>query len=100
MDWDKLKQFYYVARAGNFTRAGEKLHISQSALSRSVRNLEDYLKTKLFQRNTRGVILTKQGEILLEQVSHMINSIQKAETIIREEDSEPQGNLKIAATSG
>jgi DNA-binding transcriptional LysR family regulator len=100
MDWDKLKQFYYVAKAGNFTRAGEKLHVSQSALSRSVRNLEDYLKTKLFQRNTRGVILTKQGEILLDQVSQMMSSIQKAETIIREEETEPQGNLKIAATSG
>ncbi|WP_085783966.1 LysR family transcriptional regulator [Candidatus Nucleicultrix amoebiphila] len=100
MDWDKLKQFYYVAKAANFTRAGERLNISQSALSRSVRHLEEHLGTKLFQRNTRGVVLTKQGEILFEQVSHMMTAIQKAQTTIREEESEPSGSLKVASTYG
>ncbi|MGN6670742.1 MAG: LysR family transcriptional regulator [Candidatus Nucleicultricaceae bacterium] len=100
MDWDKLKQFYYVAKVGNFTRAGERLNISQSALSRSVRSLEDALHAKLFQRNARGVILTQQGEILFDHVSMMMDSVHRAQNTIREEGSEPQGSLKIAATYG
>lgn len=100
MDWDKLKQFYYVAKVGNFTRAGERLNISQSALSRSVRSLEDALHAKLFQRNTRGVILTKQGEILFDHVNQMMESVHKAQNSIREEGDEALGVLKIAATYG
>jgi len=100
MDWDKLKQFYYVAKVGNFTRAGERLNISQSALSRSVRSLEDALHAKLFQRNARGVILTQQGEVLFDHVSMMMDSVHKAQNTIREDGSEPQGTLKIAATYG
>lgn len=100
MDWDKLKQFYFVAKAANFTRAGERLNISQSALSRSVRSLEDALHSKLFQRNTRGVILTKQGEILFDHVSQMMDAVQHAQNSIREEGDEPQGLLKVSATYG
>jgi DNA-binding transcriptional LysR family regulator len=100
MDWNKLRVFYQVARSGSVTLAAEKLNVSQPALSRSIIALEDRLKTKLFQRYARGLILTKQGEILFKHVKKMFEEAEKARTEIQEEETEPQGNLKIIATGG
>ena len=58
MDWDKLRIFHTVADAGSFTHAGEVLNLSQSAVSRQVSALEESLKTTLFRRHARGLILT------------------------------------------
>ena len=66
MDWDKLRVFHAVAEAGSLTRAGEILHLSQSAVSRQIRALEDSLATVLFHRHARGLILTESGELLFE----------------------------------
>ena len=56
MDWDKLRIFHAVADAGSLTHAGEALRLSQSAVSRQVRSLEESLKTTLFHRHARGLI--------------------------------------------
>ncbi|HRV33529.1 MAG TPA: LysR family transcriptional regulator [Anaerovoracaceae bacterium] len=64
MDWDKLRVFHAVAEAGSFTHAGERLNLSQSAVSRQISALEDSLGTPLFHRHARGLILTEQGELL------------------------------------
>ena len=61
MDWDKLRVFHVVAESGSFTRAGETLNLSQSAVSRQIRSLEDSLRLPLFHRHARGLILTEQG---------------------------------------
>ena len=50
MDWDKIKLFYEVAEAGSFTRAGEKLDLNQSSLSRSIGALDRDLNVPLFHR--------------------------------------------------
>ena len=65
LDWDKLRIFHVVSIAGSFTQAGEILGLSQSAVSRQIRSLEESLSSSLFQRHPRGLILTEQGEILL-----------------------------------
>jgi len=57
MDWDKLKIFYAVAEAGNFTKATYILNLSQSAISRQIQSLEQELKTQLFERHARGLSL-------------------------------------------
>jgi len=62
VDWDKLRIFHAVADAGSLTHAGETLHLSQSAVSRQVRALEDSLDATLFHRHARGLILTEQGD--------------------------------------
>ena len=49
MDWDKLKIFHAVAEAGSFTSATVNLNLSQSAISRQIKSLEQELKTKLFE---------------------------------------------------
>ena len=66
MDWDKLRIFHAVADAGSLTHAGDALHLSQSAVSRQIRALEESLNTTLFHRHARGLILTEQGELLFE----------------------------------
>ncbi len=66
MDWNKLRVFHAVA--GSVTRAGEILHLSQSAVSRQIRALEDSLAAVLFHRHARGLILTASRELLFERV--------------------------------
>jgi molybdenum-dependent DNA-binding transcriptional regulator ModE len=53
--------FHAVADAGSLTHAGDTLHLSQSAVSRQIRALEENLNTTLFHRHARGLILTEQG---------------------------------------
>ena len=64
MDWDKLRVFHAVAEAGSLTHAGEALHLSQSAVSRQIRGLEQSIGAPLFHRHPRGLILTGEGEHL------------------------------------
>lgn len=98
IDWDKLRVFYFVAKAKSFNRAASDLNISQSALSRSVQLLEHLIGVQLFIRVPKGVILTKQGEILFEKVQEMQMAFEDAKSAIEDESSEPQGLLKIATT--
>ncbi|AIL13146.1 hypothetical protein IM40_05905 [Candidatus Paracaedimonas acanthamoebae] len=63
-DWDKAKDFYYVAKLGSFSEAGKFLNISQSSLSRKIRILEEHLNFKVFTRLPHGLELTRKGEEL------------------------------------
>ena len=71
MDWDKLRIFHAAADAGSFTRAGDALNLSQSAVSRQVLALENSLRTPLFHRHARGLLLTEQGELLYGTVHEL-----------------------------
>lgn len=71
MDWDKLRIFHMVAKAGSFTHAGETLNLSQSAVSRHISSFEEDLGITLFHRHARGLILTEQGEILFNTTSEI-----------------------------
>lgn len=99
MDWDKLRIFHTVATAGSFTHAGETLGLSQSAVSRQIRTLEDSLQTPLFNRHARGLILTDEGETLYETTKDVYSKIHVAEQKIIEGTQIPRGNLKITTTS-
>ncbi|GAA4225021.1 LysR family transcriptional regulator [Sagittula sp. NFXS13] len=100
MDWDKLRIFHAVADAGSLTHAGDALHLSQSAVSRQVRALEEALNTTLFHRHARGLILTEQGELLFEATSSMIKRIDSATARIRDSEEEVFGQLKVTTTHG
>jgi len=98
MDWDKLRIFHAVADAGSLTHAGESLHLSQSAVSRQIRALEESLNTTLFHRHARGLILTEQGELLFDATSAMQRGLETAAARIRDADEEVFGELRVTTT--
>ncbi|MGP6085569.1 LysR family transcriptional regulator [Antarctobacter jejuensis] len=100
MDWDKLRIFHAVADAGSLTHAGDALHLSQSAVSRQIRALEESLNTTLFHRHARGLILTEQGELLFDATSSMIKRIDAATARIRDSEEEVFGELRVTTTNG
>lgn len=100
MDWDKLRIFHAVADAGSLTHAGESLQLSQSAVSRQIRALEDSLHTTLFHRHARGLILTQQGELLFEATTAMAKRLDTAAARIRDAEEEVFGELKVTTTTG
>ena len=99
MDWDKLRIFHAVADAGSLTHAGETLHLSQSAVSRQIRALEESLNTTLFHRHARGLILTEQGELLFDATSAMSRRLDTAEARIRDSEEEVFGELRVTTTT-
>jgi len=100
MDWDKLRIFHAVADAGSLTHAGDTLHLSQSAVSRQIRALEESLNTTLFHRHARGLILTEQGELLFDATRSMNKRLEAAAARIRDSEEEVFGELKITTTTG
>ncbi|MEK6205383.1 MAG: LysR family transcriptional regulator, partial [Amylibacter sp.] len=100
MDWDKLRIFHAVAEAGSLTHAGEVLHLSQSAVSRQVSALEENLNVMLFHRHARGLILTEQGELLLDATRSMSHRLETATARIRDSKDEVFGNLRVTTTTG
>jgi len=100
MDWDKLRIFHAVADAGSLTHAGEVLHLSQSAVSRQIRALEESLNTTLFHRHARGLILTEQGELLFDATSAMVKRLDAAAARIRDSEEEVFGELRVTTTTG
>ncbi|MEL7345482.1 MAG: LysR family transcriptional regulator [Pseudomonadota bacterium] len=100
MDWDKLRIFHAVADAGSLTHAGDTLHLSQSAVSRQIRALEESLNTTLFHRHARGLILTEQGELLFDAATAMSRRLDTAEARIRDSEEEVFGELRVTTTIG
>ncbi|QFT63814.1 DNA-binding transcriptional regulator, LysR family [Roseivivax halotolerans] len=100
MDWDKLRIFHAVADAGSLTHAGDALHLSQSAVSRQIRGLEEALDTTLFHRHARGLILTEQGELLFDATVAMVKRIDAATARIRDSEEEVFGELRVTTTTG
>ncbi len=100
MDWDKLRIFHAVADAGSLTHAGDSLHLSQSAVSRQIRSLEESLNTTLFHRHARGLILTEQGELLFDATRSMNRRLEAAAARIRDSEEEVFGELRVTTSTG
>jgi DNA-binding transcriptional LysR family regulator len=100
MDWDKLRIFHAVADAGSLTHAGDTLHLSQSAVSRQIRALEESLNTTLFRRHARGLLLTEQGEMLFEATRSMTKRLEATAARIRDSEEEVFGELRVTTTTG
>ena len=98
MDWDKLRIFHAVTEAGSFTHAGERLNLSQSAVSRQISTLEASLKVSLFHRHARGLKPTEQGELLYRTAHDVFAKLAMAEAKITDSKERPTGPLKITST--
>lgn len=99
-DWDRIRVFHGVAEAGSFTRASESLNLSQSAISRQIGALEEDVGTPLFHRHARGLVLTEQGELLLESAKAIASRIATTSSLLSESKEEPSGHLRVTANQG
>jgi DNA-binding transcriptional LysR family regulator len=79
IDFELYRIFYVVAKNGNITKAADELNISQPAISKSIRNLEEQLGGQLFVRTKRGVVLTEEGKEFYKYISKAIEYISSAE---------------------
>lgn len=98
IDLDNLRIFYEVAKAGSFTAAGRVLNISQSALSRTILNLEARLGYPLFIRHSKGLSLTLKGERLYSFACKVVTDAAHIFQLLNDEGDEPHGELKIVTT--
>jgi DNA-binding transcriptional LysR family regulator len=100
MDWDKLRIFHAAAQAGSFTRAGDSLHMSQSAVSRQISALEAELGTPLFHRHARGLILTEEGELLMRTARDIALKLENVRGQLVDSRGEATGTLRVTTTIG
>ena len=92
------KVFYYVAKSGSLTAAAEELAISQPAVSQSVRQLEAALGTKLFVRASRGIRLTKEGELLYHYAARGCEQFALGEKKLKQMLNLELGEIHIGAS--
>ena len=90
--------FHEVARMGNISAAAQNLFISQSAVSQSIKQLEEQLQVRLFSRSTKGVYLTSEGKLLQEYISHALGLIQSGEEKLAQSRQLLTGELIIGAS--
>ncbi len=98
MNWERLKVFHQVARAGSFTNAAFQMNISQSSLSRTIMQLEHELKTRLFHRLPHGLEPTPQGKNLYTVTTRMFHEAEAVENLFTQEKNAPAGLLRIITT--
>ncbi len=97
MDFDQLTTFLEVAKQGNFSRAGEKVFRSQSAVSAQIRQLEQDYGTKLLDRSGKRVALTPAGEVLFEYATRLLALRGESLRAVADQDLVPRGVLAIGA---
>ena len=89
-----------MAEELHFARAAEKLHIDQSPLSRTIRELEDEFGTRLFTRTTRSTRLTHAGKVFLERVPRIFAALEQARDGVKSAANGFHGQLRIALSDG
>lgn len=95
---DLYKIFYYVAKNENITRAANELSISQPAISRSIKTLEDQLGMPLFIRKRDGVLLSEAGQLIYEKIKNSMELIESAENDLISLSNLDKGIINIGAS--
>ncbi len=99
MEFNRLRSFAAVAEAGHLTRAAEKLHISQPALSAQIKALEDELDLPLFERTPVGMALTPAGRRLLAHAEKVLSAAQVLQAEARALKGEVAGKATVGSLS-
>lgn len=100
MDTRALRYFQAVAECGSYSRGSELLRISQPAISRAIRKLEEDLGGPLFRRHGHGVTLTDAGRVLLERSQSILRQLEQARAEVRSSEVGPAGHISFAVPSG
>ena len=95
MNLRQLEMFQAIVEAGSFTKAGEKLYVSQSAISRQIGLLEEELGDRLFMRVSKRVTLTPAGEILIKYSNKLFRDLKDTVLEIAETNELTRGYLRI-----
>jgi DNA-binding transcriptional LysR family regulator len=100
MDFDQLTTFLEVAKLGSFSRAGQKVFRSQSAVSTQVRQLEQTCGARLLDRSGKDVTLTPAGRVLFTYAERMLRLRDEALLAVADDGKTPRGSLSIGANEG
>lgn len=92
-----LKAFLTLVEQKNFTRAAERCHVSQSTLSGMIQRLEEDVGTRLFDRDTRNVVLTPEGGLFAEAARHLVDEIERTFSNLDDLVAKKKGRVGIAA---
>ena len=92
------KTFYYVAKNGSISRAANELLISQPAISKSIKTLEEQLSIQLFIRKKDGVTLTEAGSALYKKIHDAMSLIWSAENDLEILTNQESGTINIGAS--
>ena len=95
MDINQLNCFISVAQTLNFSEAARRNYVSQSTVSRYVRELEKEFEVQLFTRSHRDVIITNEGKTLLPYAIEIVDTLKKAKTVIKQMHDGGQGKITI-----
>ena len=95
MTLTELRYVVAVAETRHFGRAAERCHVSQPSLSASVKNLEEELGVKLFERGKRGVLVTEPGEQILAQARRALEEAERVKTVARQGRDPLKGVLRL-----
>jgi LysR family transcriptional regulator, transcription activator of glutamate synthase operon len=98
MELRQLVYFDAVVRYGGFSRAAERLHVAQPAVSAQIRRLETELGTTLLQRTTRRVALTHAGELFLVRARRVLDQLDRARADLDELSTVRRGQVRVGAT--
>ena len=96
MNLDKLKAFHIVANCGSFAQAASQIHLTPSAVSRQIADLEESLGVSLFNRHSRGLTITESGRILHQTTEEILHKLAETEALLTQKEA--QSSLKVATT--
>lgn len=99
VDLELYRVFYVVAKNKQMTKASEELHISQPAISQSIKKLEEQLGGTLFIRSNKGMELTKEGEMFFDYIKGALNLINSAENEFTSFKSLDKGVIRIGIST-
>lgn len=100
MELRHLRCFIAVAEELHFARAAERLHIEQSPLSRTIKELEEDLGAQLFVRTSRSTRLTRAGQLFLDHVPRIFTALQQARDSVKAAANGYHGQLRVALSDG
>jgi LysR family transcriptional regulator, transcriptional activator of the cysJI operon len=95
---DQLKYFYEAARFQHVGKAAKSVHISPSAISAAIASLESELRCKLFDRQSKSIILTEQGKCLRDEAEKVFSQISKMKEAIQGQAMELSGKFRLGAS--
>lgn len=95
MDLRQLRTFHSVAELGSLSKASDQLHLAQPALSRHIKLLEHDLRTALFNRNGRGMVLTDAGRLLLARTTGLVRQMEQIRDDMVSLSGAPSGKVAL-----